>query len=106
MTRRSSHSSVTFCNPFNLVDLDEVFPAGVYAVETEEELLENLSFTAYRRVNTTIELQPISSTDTIKRTMSIDPGEIDAALSRDKKLSESRISIDLNATPEVVGDAQ
>jgi hypothetical protein len=36
--------------------LDEVQPPGTYAVNADEELIEGLSFLAYRRVATTIYL--------------------------------------------------
>jgi len=47
---------VTFDRPFSLSAVDEVQPAGTYAVEIDEELMEGLSVLAYRRVATTIYL--------------------------------------------------
>jgi hypothetical protein len=45
---------MVFRHPFSLKGWAEPQPAGTYAVETEEELIEGLSFPAYRRVSTTI----------------------------------------------------
>jgi len=90
MTLRTINKDVTFHNPFKLADLDEVLPAGVYATETEEELLDSLSFTAYRRVRSIIQLQPKSTTTSIRRSMSIDPEELDAALLSDEMATASR----------------
>lgn len=43
---------MVFRHPFVLKGLDRPQPAGTYDVETEEQLLEDLSFSAYRRVST------------------------------------------------------
>jgi hypothetical protein len=52
---RTTRKSVTFSRPFELAGVDEKFDAGTYIVETREEMIEGLSFIAYRRVATTIE---------------------------------------------------
>lgn len=49
MTTRTSKRTVVFRRPFVLGGFDEVLPAGAYNVETDEELLEGISFPAYRR---------------------------------------------------------
>jgi hypothetical protein len=43
MIARASRT-VTFRRPFTVTGVDEVQPAGTYMVETDEELLEDLSF--------------------------------------------------------------
>jgi len=43
---------VTFPNPFTLFGYLDELPAGEYEVLVEEELLEGLSFAAYRRTAT------------------------------------------------------
>src|SRR5215207_1394253 len=53
---RTTRESVTFERPFSLYTLDGMQPAGTYIVEIDEELIEGLSFLAYRRVATTIYL--------------------------------------------------
>ena len=53
---RTTRESVTFDQPFSLATVDEVQPAGTYIVEIDEELIDGLSFLAYRRVATTIYL--------------------------------------------------
>ena len=40
MTVRTTSMTVTFVHPFNLSGTDEVQPAGIYTVETDEELLQ------------------------------------------------------------------
>ena len=54
MTLRSTRQTVTFTRPFSLPGIAGLQPAGSYVVETDEELLEGLSFPVYRRVATTI----------------------------------------------------
>ena len=66
-----------------------MFPAGQYVVETDEELLEPLSFTAYRRVATIINIRLGSG---ISRALTIDPNDLDAALWRDKSLNETAMT--------------
>ena len=81
MNRRTSRETVTFARPFSLRGIDGVQPAGTYAVETEEELIEGLSFPAYRRVETVIFL-PSRSGGTDQVT-TVDPRELEAALAKD-----------------------
>lgn len=59
MPNRMRREDVVFKHPFHLKGWAEPHPAGTYAVETEEELLDGLSFPAYRRVSTTITRQPV-----------------------------------------------
>ena len=44
MDRRTSRRTVTFARPFSLRGIDGVQPAGTYVVETDEELIQGLSF--------------------------------------------------------------
>ena len=84
MTTRTSSKTVTFRRPFVLGGFDEVLPAGAYSVETDEELLEGISFPAYRRVSTLIRLHAKSGHPGLTRALTIDPNELDAALTRDQ----------------------
>ncbi|MBW0159381.1 hypothetical protein [Sedimentimonas flavescens] len=52
MAMRSTKSTVTFEHPFLLSGYTDELPAGDYDVVVEEELLEGLSFAAYRRTAT------------------------------------------------------
>lgn len=84
MTIRTSKTTVTFAGPFELGELGEVLPAGAYEVETDEELLEGVSFPAYRRISTLIHLRASSGNPGHTRALVIDPTELDAALARDQ----------------------
>ena len=84
MTVRTTKFTVTFLEPFTLSDFDEVLPPGPYDVETEEELLDGLSFPAYRRLLTLIHLPLKRGHPGVSQTLAIDPNELDAALKRDR----------------------
>ena len=70
MTVRTSCIRVTFKRPFAVSGMDEMQPAGTYTIEIDEELLEGLSFPAYRQPGSSIRGQVAQ----------MDPGEVDAAL--------------------------
>jgi hypothetical protein len=79
---------VTFGRPFVLGGFDEELPAGAYSVETDEALLEGISFPAYRRISTLIRLHAKSVSPGFTRALTIDPNELDAALERDQAPAE------------------
>jgi hypothetical protein len=54
MTIRSRRETVTFKHPFRIRGVDRLLPAGAYEVITDEEMIEGLSFAAFRRVATMI----------------------------------------------------
>lgn len=83
MSARTTRRTVIFAKPFTLGDFDEVLPPGPYDVETDEELLEGLSFRAYRRTLTLFHLPVESGSRGLSRTLTIDPSVLDAALRRD-----------------------
>jgi hypothetical protein len=83
MSTRTSHSSVTFTRPFFLSGIGEVQPAGSYRVETDEEEIPGLSFSAYRRVATMMILPARPGTGVGEQIATIDPLELEAAQQRD-----------------------
>jgi hypothetical protein len=56
MSERVTRQKVAFERPFPIRLLGCDQPAGVYEVETIEELIDGLSFPSYRRVSTSIRL--------------------------------------------------
>ena len=56
MTIRSRRETVTFKHPFLIRGVDRLLPAGSYEVITDEEMIEGLSFAAFRRIATMIEV--------------------------------------------------
>lgn len=89
MKTRTTKMTVTFRHPFVLDSFDEELPAGDYNVETDDELLEGISFAAYRRILTVIHLHPKSGRPGVTEALTIDPSELDAALERDRARTEA-----------------
>lgn len=83
MTERVTHQTATFAHPFSLAGLDGSFPPGDYDVEITEEQLPGLSFTAFRRVNTTIRLPGSLAAHPSWQLFEIEPDDLAAALKRD-----------------------
>jgi len=81
MTMRTSSKTVTFRRPFRLKGVDRMLPPADYRVVTDEELIEGLSFPAYRRVSTMI-FVPAPSGSAVEMA-TVDPLDLEAALDRD-----------------------
>lgn len=75
--------TVTFARPFLIDGFQQELPAGDYVVETEEELIEGLSFPVYRRVTTTLLVERIPGRPGLKESWQIEPEALEAALARD-----------------------
>ncbi len=84
MTTRTRKNTVSFRRPFFLGGLDELLPAGDYVVETDEELIQGISFPAYRRILTVIHLREGSGNPNLTRAMTVDPNQLELALKRDQ----------------------
>ena len=89
MTMRSRREAITFLHPFRIKGIDRLLPPGAYQVITDEELIEGLSFPAFRRVATMIMVPaapPRSSTMEMISIGSVDLSDaqrIDASVPRD-----------------------
>src|SRR6266404_4782630 len=70
--------TVVFSKPFLLKGVDRILPAGDYRVVTDEELIEGLSFPAYRRVATMIFLPAQSHRASSIEMVTIDPLDLQA----------------------------
>ena len=80
MSERVARESVTFARPFFVEGLDRTQAAGTYNVEIVEELIENLSFLAYRVVSTSIELPVAGSGEHSRQLVRISSALVRAAL--------------------------
>ena len=76
---RTTRETVTFEHPFSLYALDGVQPAGTYMVETDEDLIQGVSFLAYRRVATTIYLPLRNGGPGSFQAVRVDPRELKEA---------------------------
>ena len=79
MQTRRTKRTITCSRPFILDGFDRAQPAGTYTVETEEEVLGTLTFSAYRHVSTSIVLNQPGC----REYFPVDPQELDEALARD-----------------------
>jgi hypothetical protein len=89
MSQRTVRSTITFSHPFSLSGFDEPQPAGTYTIETDEELIEGLSFSAYRRIETRLYLRPPPGQPNLVQVATIDPSELEEARQRDIKRTAS-----------------
>jgi hypothetical protein len=87
MTMRTTEKTMTFHQPFYLRGVDRWLPPADYRVMTDEELIEGLSFPAYRRVSTAI-FVPAPSGSAIEL-VPIDPLDLQAAQERDAAVSNA-----------------
>lgn len=86
MFTRTKTRTVHFDGPFTLTGLEGPYPAGDYEVKDDEEQITGISWLAYRRVATMIEVA-IGKT---KSLIDIDPSELDEALEKDRVLSAQK----------------
>lgn len=86
MDSRTTTELVEFRHPFVVSSRSGVMPAGRYRIETEEEMLDGISFPAWRRTNMTIARHGLSSGRLIQA-LSITPAELVAALTADRRVT-------------------
>ena len=90
---QSSTRTVVFAHPFMLKGLDGLQPAGTYVVETDEELVEEVSYRALRRVATWIRMpSPVGRAGILAETVGVEPAELAAALARDAAILSADMS--------------
>lgn len=90
MYARTKHRTVHFDKPFWISGLSEMVTAGDYVVDEDEELIEGLSWSAYRRVATFITLPATSANKHRMRLMPIDPEELEGLIALDRRNAEAR----------------
>jgi hypothetical protein len=86
MTRTTTRT-VTFHKPFCLKGVDRLLPPADYRVVTDGELIDGLSFAAYRRVSTAI-FVPAESGSAVEMLI-IDPLDLQAAQEHDLAMRTS-----------------
>ena len=85
MSTRTTQSFVRFSSPFLLFGFDAPQPAGEYRIEQDDELIEGLSWLAFRRVATFIHLPAVAPGRNPEQMVPIDPSDLEAALEKDQK---------------------
>lgn len=84
MTNRTTHTVVQFKSAFVLPGFDKPQPAGDYAVDNDEELIDAASRLVWRRTSTFIHLPAISAPASKQQMVPVDPADLDAALEHDR----------------------
>lgn len=85
---RTTESEITFIQPFTLESLMVQQKPGTYRVVVDEERIDRLSFAAYKRVATYIEIPAITVTTGKRRLLQVSREEIAHALKRDSELEK------------------
>lgn len=88
MNSRTTTSNVTFAYPFVISGYEGALPPGSYEVIVEEELLEGVSFEAYRRTASFLLISGRGGQAGETEMRPIDPRDLEAALARDLALSK------------------
>ena len=83
MTMRTTKSTVTFVQPFRLGEFGEQLPVGHYTTETDGELPEGMSFPAYQRTATTMQLTLDPQRPSVTEIAMVDPQQLEEALTMD-----------------------
>lgn len=83
MTTRTTQSTITFTKSFLVDGMEESQPPGDYRVDVDEELLEGLSFLAYRRTAALLHLPAISPSRSWEQVIRLAPAELDAMMQFD-----------------------
>ena len=76
MTMRSRRETVTFKHPFRIKGIDRLLPPGAYEVITDEEMIEGLSFEAFRRVATMITVSAAPPRTSTMERISVNPADL------------------------------
>ncbi len=84
MTIRTTRTTVSFTSPFTLRNLEGIQPAGEYVVLIDDQLIEGLSWAAYRRVATLLQTPAVSASQQLTQSFAISQTELDAALMKDR----------------------
>ncbi|QEE37458.1 hypothetical protein FTO60_16950 (plasmid) [Octadecabacter sp. SW4] len=100
MNTRSTKTSVTFANPFSLPGYVGELPAGEYEVLVEEELLQGLSFEAWRRTSTLLTVRGSGNRAGRTELRAISDSDLKAALNRDAVVADIRHQGGAAVTPQ------
>lgn len=83
MSERTTRSEVTFSHRFVLRPLVAPLDAGTYSVVVDEELIEGLSFPAYRRTATHLEIPAVGISIGSRQFLKVDPADLESAIKKD-----------------------
>ena len=88
MTTRTRRETVHFKHPFMIKGVDRLLPSGAYEVITDEEMIEGLSFSGFRRVATMIMVPGAGPRRSSVEMISISPVDLADAQHKDANASD------------------
>lgn len=97
---RSSRTVVTFFHAFTLPGYTDCLPAGQYQVVAEEELIQGLSFEAYRRTATYLEIRNRGGQAGRTELRPVSESGLELALRRDRDLTRNSNDSDAELSPQ------
>lgn len=100
MLTRSTKSMVTFSNGFTIGDSQRELPAGTYEILVEEELLQGLSFEAYRRTATCLMIRGRGSKAGQTTMQMTTKEDLDHAIECDRAVSETTNNSEAALSPQ------
>ena len=92
MIERTTASEITFSHPFILGSLIVPLDAGTYRLIVDEELIEGLSFPAYRRTGTHLEIPAVGVEIGTRQLLQVPRQELEAAMQRDAEDGEESLA--------------
>ncbi len=100
MLTRSTRSMVTFSNDFMIGDSQRELAAGTYEIVVEEELMQGLSFEAYRRIATYLMVQGRGSKAGQTTMQVITQEDLEHAIACDQALPETTNDSEAALSPQ------
>ncbi|SMH46817.1 hypothetical protein [Maritimibacter sp. HL-12] len=99
MNMRSSTKTVKFSNPFTLSGYPGELPAGDYEIVVEEEILQGLSFEAWRRTATYLTVHVRGGQTGRTERWELTESDLNGALSRDTVMIQNNNSSEAALSP-------
>jgi len=82
---RTTETEITFTHPFVLSSLIVPLEAGTYRLIVDEEEIEGLSFSAFRRTSTQLEIPSVTTAIGTRQRLRVTSQEIETALAKDAR---------------------
>jgi hypothetical protein len=82
---RTTETEITFAHPFVLSSLIVPLEAGTYRLIVDEEEIEGLSFSAFRRTSTQLEIPSITTAIGTRQRLRVHYQDIETALAKDAR---------------------
>jgi hypothetical protein len=84
MATRSKETTLTFSNAFAFSEVDRPLPAGTYRVVVDQEEVLGISFLAFRRIATMLQVPALSAPSGPTEMFLVNRNELTAALETDR----------------------